>query len=85
MFTDPPGDSPSRWEPKELVFFDTNVLESRYLKPILLGEPLRDVEYIEDAGYTPCVFAKTIYEIWNHAQLGPQGRPPRRRPRNSRG
>lgn len=52
-----------------LVLFDTNVIEGRYLGPLLAGEKCEDFERLQEKGYQPAVFVKTLYEIWNHAKL----------------
>lgn len=53
-----------------MVVFDTNVIEGRYLAPLLRGEPCRDFELLRDAGYRPALCAKSFYEICSHIKRG---------------
>jgi hypothetical protein len=53
-----------------IVVFDTNVIERRYLAPLLRGEPCRDFELLRDAGYRPALCAKSFYEICSHIKRG---------------
>lgn len=58
-----------------IVMFDTCVVESKYIWPLLRGEQLRDVAILGTAGYTPAIFIKTLYEIWYHLHVGGGGIP----------
>lgn len=55
-----------------LVVFDTNVIEQRYLAPLLRGEPCRDFALLRthDPPYHPTVYVKSYYEICQHAKQG---------------
>jgi hypothetical protein len=53
-----------------IVVFDTNVIEGRYLAPLLRGEPCRDFELLRGAGYRPATYVKSFYEICNHVKHG---------------
>lgn len=55
---------------RELVLLDTSVLEERYLRPLLRGDPCYDIQAIIDHGYEPGVLQKTLGEVWSHAVLG---------------
>lgn len=56
--------------PKAL--FDTNVVERRYLLPLLRGEEINDFLLLEsmEPPVTPAICIKSIYEILMHAKLG---------------
>ena len=51
-----------------IVVFDTNVIEGRYITPLLKGEPCRDFESLRDAGYWPALHVKSFYEVCNHME-----------------
>lgn len=57
---------------QRLVIFDTNVLESRYLAPLLRGEQCRDFALLREhaPAYKPGLFVKSYYEICRHVKLG---------------
>lgn len=57
---------------QRLVVFDTNVLEARYLAPLLRGEPCHDFNRLREhaPGYRPSLFIKSYYEICQHVKLG---------------
>ena len=57
---------------RRLVVFDTNVVEARYLEPLLRGQDCRDLARLRDpaAGYSPAIFIKSYYEICQHAKHG---------------
>ena len=55
-----------------LAVLDTNVLESRYMGPLLRGEAIRDFEMLNGGEYplTPAVAFKSVLEVIQHAKLG---------------
>ena len=57
---------------KRLVVFDTNVVEARYLAPLLRGEECRDFALLRRTAspYQPALYVKSYYEICQHAKLG---------------
>lgn len=62
-----PGPRAPRW-----AVFDTNVLESRYIAPLLRGEAIRDFQILQGGKYplTPAVAFKSVLEVVQHAKLG---------------
>jgi hypothetical protein len=52
--------------------FDTNVIESHYLAPLLRGEQCRDFALLRQhvPSYKPGLYVKSYYEICQHAKLG---------------
>lgn len=59
-------------ENAQLVVFDTNAIEERYLAPLLRGEQCRDFDRLRAAkpAYTPSLYVKSYYEICSHAKVG---------------
>jgi hypothetical protein len=57
---------------RRLVVFDTNVIEGRYLAPLLRGQRCRDLDLLRahTPAYTPALYVKSFYEICQHAKLG---------------
>jgi hypothetical protein len=55
-----------------LVVFDTNVVESRFVAPLLRAESLRDFALLQadPNPYVPAVAIKSVLEILHHAKLG---------------
>ncbi len=60
-----------------LAVLDTNVLESRYMGPLLRGEAIRDFEMLNGGKYplTPAVAFKSVLEVIQHAKLGEPRQP----------
>lgn len=62
---------------RRLVVFDTNVIESRYLAPLLRGETCRDFARLREhePPYVPAIFVKSYYEICHHVKRGTKSFP----------
>lgn len=58
--------------PGSLVVFDTNVVEGRFLTPLLRGEPVRDFAALRagEEPYVPAIMFKSVLEIIQHAKQG---------------
>ena len=61
-----------------VVVFDTNVLEARYLAPLLRGERCRDFDLLRTntPAYRPAIYIKSFYEICQHCKLGDKKKRP---------